>query len=376
MGENATSDTIDRYRQLFDESTAAQLVVDDRDGRIVEANRAAADFYGVPIVRLVGATLDDLGADDPAALRDALDVAADIGVHLVGLPQRHASGDRRLTEVYGTPIGSGSPRLVHLIIHDITDRERARERERTFLSQLARQDALQRQATLTRMGELVAGVAHEVRNPLFALSSALDALRHRLSDNADFARYAPLITTQVDRLSTMMADLLDYGRPAALSLRDVPVHDVLATALEFTAPVAEQAHVTVTSVNDCPANRRLSADTFRLAQALQNLLANGIQHAPPGSVVTLAARESGGADGVEFTVSDQGPGFDPASLPHVFEPFHSRRPGGTGLGLALVHRTVHDHHGSVAAENRTNADGVVVGALVRVRIPSSSPTHQ
>lgn len=376
VGEDAqTSAAIDRYRQLFDESTAAQLVVDDRDGRIVEANRAAADFYGVPASRLVGTTLDDHGADDPAALRDALDVGADIGVHLVGLPQRHASGDVRLTEIYGTPIGAGSPRLVHLIVHDITDRERARDREREFLSQLARQDAKQREATMTRMGELVAGVAHEVRNPLFALSSAIDSLRQRLADNADFSRYAPLITTQVDRLSALMADLLDYGRPAALALRDARVSEVVATAIEFTAPVAERAHVRLAHAIECEVERRLRVDRFRLAQALQNLLANAVQYAPKDSVVHLRARDaSHGA--VEFTVIDEGPGFDPDALAHVFEPFHSKRPGGTGLGLALVHRTVHDHNGTVAAENRMSPDGVVIGALVRVVIPPLPPADQ
>ncbi|MCC6316743.1 MAG: PAS domain-containing protein [Gemmatimonadaceae bacterium] len=360
----------DRYRRLFDDSTAPQLVVDGRDGRIVEANRAAADFYGVTPDGLTGTTLSSLGVEDPGGLRDALEVAAAVGVHLVGLAQRHASGEVRRTEVYGTPFAGPDQQLVHLILHDITEREAARDREREFLGQLARQDALQRTETFSRMGELVSGVAHEVRNPLFALSSAIDALRQRLADNEHFARYAPLLTSQVERLSTLMADLLDYGRPAALAVRPVRVTEVLVATAEVCSPIGERARVAVEPHSSCRPETWVAVDLFRFVQALQNLVTNAIQHAPAGSTVTLEAHMVD-AD-VEFSVIDQGPGFDEASIASVFEPFYSRRPGGTGLGLALVHRTVHDHQGTVSAENQRSSDGRVVGAVVRVRLPTTS----
>lgn len=374
MGENAGAhslDKADRYRQLFEESTAAQLVVDERTGRIVEANRAAADFYGLPRASLEGVKLEALGVDDPTALADALEVGAAIGVHLVGLSQRHASGERRLVELYGTPLSHDGPppRLVHLILHDITERARAQERERDFVSQLAQQDDMQRQATMSRMGELVAGVAHEVRNPLFALSSALDALRQRLGTHPDFARYAPLISGQVDRLSALMGDLLDFGRPAALNRREVGIDDLLAATVDVTRPLADKAEVVVESRNACDAARTVPVDRFRFVGALQNLLANAIQHSAPAACVVLSARDVDRGVAVEFIVTDSGPGFDPTSLPNVFEPFFTKRPGGTGLGLALVHRAVHDHGGLVFAENRP----VPPGAQLRIRIPTTPP---
>lgn len=360
----------DRYRQLFEESAAAQLVVDAGTGRVVEANRAAADFYGVPRAALVDASLSSLGDGDASVLDDALEVAAEIGLHLVGLPQRHASGERRIVEVYGTPLPDAGRAVVHLILHDITDRARAEQREREFLTKLAHQDATQRQATLTRMGELVAGVAHEVRTPLFALSSAIDAMQRRLGENADFERYAPLLRGQVDRLSALMGDLLDYGRPAALVPRDIAVAELLSATVEVSRPALEAATVTLRVRDACPEPTVVRVDRLRWVQALQNLVANAAQHSKAGGEVQLSAALVEGGSWVEFRVEDRGPGFDPAHLDQVFAPFFTRRPGGTGLGLALVHRTVHDHSGLVFAENSLRTDGSIEGARLRVRIPT------
>ena len=354
----------DRYRRLFEQSTAPQLVVAPPDGRVVEANRAAEEFYGTPLQALRGTTLQSLATDDALTLRDSLDVAAAVGMHLTGVRLRLSNGETRHVEVYGTPFQIDDECLVHLIVHDVTERERSSERERQFLAQLARQDARQREQTMIRMGELVAGVAHEVRTPLFALSSALDALQQRLSENTHFARYAPLMAGQVQRLSALMAALLDYGRPQALILRDTLVSELLHSAVELSA-AANAQRIAIVVADTCSPAQTLRVDRFRVAQALQNLLVNAIQHAPNDSQIELSARQVG--QSIEFAIEDSGPGFDSESLASAFEPFFTKRPGGTGLGLALVHRIVHDHGGLVFVENRTDGEGTRLGARVRVR---------
>ena len=109
-------------------------------------------------------------------------------------------------------------------------------------------------------------------------------------------------------------------------------------------------------------------DRQRLVQVFQNLLQNGIQHAPPGSQVTIETAEEHGLvrPRVVVTVSDSGPGFLPEDLLHIFEPFFSRRQGGTGLGLAIVHRIVEEHGGTVTVANAPEG-----GARVTVRLPRS-----
>lgn len=492
-GRAPRTPTPDRYRQLFEQSIAVQLVV-TQVGRIVEANQAAADFYGLTRQELAERAVAELSPGDPSALDDALDVATEIGMHVSGVPQRHASGETRLVEVYGSPLAGDRP-LVHITVHDITERSRSEQQARLLLAErvakgiseraahewqgtfdaieqpiavvdadrrirranaalarlandpeggltnrridslgtdalwstaarhvgvtlrhgsigvarvtdsgkrtwevattrflppgesdllaivvlreltalIALQDELQRQETMSRMGELVAGVAHEVRNPLFALSSSIDALKRRLGTQADFARYAPIIDGQVERLSALMRDLLEYGKPTALAPRDMPVAELLSLTAELAQPLATAGGVRVVTRLDGDPNQRVRLDRHRFLQVLHNLVANAIQHSPSGGTVTLAASRQTELDGspwLKFEVMDEGPGFEPDALPRVFEPFFTRRHGGTGLGLALAHRTVHDHGGQIVAENRVSPDGVITGAQLTVRIPN------
>jgi signal transduction histidine kinase len=110
-------------------------------------------------------------------------------------------------------------------------------------------------------------------------------------------------------------------------------------------------------------------DRSRILQVFQNLLENAIQHAPPGSRVVFraAAAHLGERDGVRFSVEDSGPGFRPEDLPHLCEPFFTRRKGGTGLGLSIVQRIVEHHEGEIVPANRPEG-----GAVVSVVLPYRS----
>jgi signal transduction histidine kinase len=112
----------------------------------------------------------------------------------------------------------------------------------------------------------------------------------------------------------------------------------------------------------------MRADRLRAAQVLQNLLANAVQHSARGGAVALhvAPVTTGERPMVEFQVLDRGPGFAAGEESRIFEPFYSRRRGGTGMGLALAHRLVHDHGGEITAANRVGG-----GACLRVTFPSA-----
>jgi signal transduction histidine kinase len=222
------------------------------------------------------------------------------------------------------------------------------------------QEALHRREALSVMGSLVGGVAHEVRNPLFGISATLDALGAHLRGNDAAARLVALMREQVQRLSGLMADLLDYGRPIAAELTQQSVSAVAARAIELCAALAQQAGVSV-ELNGEPDSRPVPMDQPRVLQAFQNLVQNAVEHTPPGGRVRVEVRPElrCGRAGARFAVRDSGPGFDPADLPHVFEPFFSRRRGGTGLGLSIVHRIVVQHSGQIEAANHPEGGGVV-----------------
>jgi signal transduction histidine kinase len=246
------------------------------------------------------------------------------------------------------------------VTRDITARRETEAQLREAL------DSLRRNETMSQLGSLVAGVAHEVRNPLFGISATLDAFEARFGHSQEHAPYVSMLRREVTRLNTLMQGLLTYGRPPTTELYPCTLSSVFDEAVDATSALAGEREVRVV-VYVQPELPRVPMDPGRLAQVFQNLLANAVQHSPQGSTVRLTARRlvDEGRTQVECRVMDQGPGFVPGDLPRVFEPFYSQRPGGVGLGLPIVQRIVQEHHGSVSVCNGTEG-----GAEVRVYLPA------
>jgi signal transduction histidine kinase len=234
-------------------------------------------------------------------------------------------------------------------------------------SVVSMQEEIQRSEAMAKMGTLVAGVAHEVRNPLFSMTATLDAFEVRNTDGT-MHRHLEILRSQLSRLQGLMQDLLDYGRPQALDLSCVTARAVLERAVDATAveATAAQADVVVTGEG---LDVTLRGDEDRLVQVFVNLLSNALHFAPAHSTVAVTVNDLQQADRrwVTIEVRDEGPGFSPDDLSHLFEPFFTKRAGGTGLGLAIVRRGVEQHGGRVTAEAPEGG-----GGLVRVRLPVSS----
>lgn len=229
------------------------------------------------------------------------------------------------------------------------------------------QAALRRSETMAALGVLVAGVAHEVRNPLFGISSTLDAMQARLGERPEVARYLQVLRDPVQRLHRLMAELLDYARPAAEPLAPGRLEEVVAAALEAAAPAAQQRGVTLAPRTGAPARVLLPMARHRLVRALLNLVENAVQHSPPGARVGVevqATRDGAGRRWLQCSVRDQGEGFREEDLGRLFEPFFSRRHGGTGLGLSIAQRVAQEHGGDVLACNHSQG-----GALLTLRLP-------
>jgi signal transduction histidine kinase len=259
------------------------------------------------------------------------------------------------------PDAAGKPASMFGCHVDITRHRRA-EAERLEL-----EAELSRNQHMSEIGSLVAGVAHEARNPLFAITASLDAFDARFGSRPEMAAYLQALRSSTSRLLRLMDGLLDYGRPRHPAIRALAVKSLFEEACRLSAPVAGAANVELQWAND--SGCRVSVDQDQALQLLQNLIANAIQFSPAGGLVTLSARpvQSNGRDMVELEVRDHGPGFAPGDLPHLFEPFFTRREGGTGLGLPIVMRIAKAHGGDVIVRNAP--DG---GALVSVRLPAAA----
>ena len=229
-------------------------------------------------------------------------------------------------------------------------------------------EQLRQSETMAEIGSIVAGVAHEVRNPLFSISATLDAFESRFGRTEGFSRYLSVLRGEITRLTTLMRDLLDFGRPSRPDLSQCRMEEVVEAAVSACAPLARRKSVEIAWPRGAAVPPVL-ADRARVSQVLQNLIENAVHFSPEGGRVEVALGLGGDApEGwVECAVRDSGPGFDPADLPRLFEPFFTRRRGGTGLGLSIVQRIVYDHGGEVAAENHASG-----GAVVKVRFRAAT----
>jgi len=216
---------------------------------------------------------------------------------------------------------------------------------------------------MSAMGSLVAGVAHEVRNPLFSISANLDAFEAEVGERPGVSEVFSVLRTEVQRLSALMQDLLEYGRPHTLELEAGRLADVVARAVASTRSLSHDRRVDV--INAVPGDLVVPMDVRRVEQVVANLVVNSIQHLrSSGTVrVTAAPAREGDRSWVVCAVADTGPGFREQDLPHIFEPFFTRRHGGTGLGLSIVARIVDDHGGRIVARNRPEGGAEVVFKL-------------
>ena len=339
------------WRQTFDAIRSPVLLL-DISGRVIRMNGAAQELAGRPAEECTGRPLATLGTRAPwAKAAEVVDAVLKqrLGYHTQAVdPESGRTWDLTGSLYDGS---AAQPRVI-LVANDITR-----------LMEL--QASLRRSETLSAMGTLVAGVAHEARNPLFGISANLDALEARTADLGDSQETVQHMRQALNRLSSLMQQLLDYGKPPAVELGDGSLRHVIAEAMDACRPLADRAGVTVQSrLPDTLPPLRM--DRLRLVQLFENLIENAVQHSREGAAVTVDGEAIPGhpQSFVLCSVSDQGPGFGADDLGKVFEPFFTRRRGGTGLGLSIVQRIVQEHGGRIEVANRTEG-----GAVVRVRLP-------
>ncbi len=312
------------WRQTFD-SVSTPIFITDTNGVIQRLNASAVKLADLPESQIVGRNIDEITHGDDGR-------AWDISVGPL------------------FPDMENSPRIT--VFWEIT-------------RIVSLQESLRRSETMTAMGKLVGGVAHEVRNPLFGISATLDAYGEEMNTD-ELREMAATLRDQVGRLSRLMKELLEFGKPVAVTRRpgalDSLIDEVIASRRSSAAEV--QVEVRSSVGYDVP---QIPMDRDRLRQVFENVVDNALQHAPRGTSVTISgdALQHAGRLCVEIRVEDEGKGFLPGETPHVFEPFFTRRERGTGLGLSIVQKIVEEHEGQVTASNR--AEG---GARITIRLPT------
>jgi two-component system nitrogen regulation sensor histidine kinase GlnL len=356
------------WENLFASFTDA-IVVTDRDTRIVLVNPAAEELIGLPRTRVVGQRCADIFQHTPIIsemVRRVQASATSEAQSEAQLLQRSRSVPVRLACL---PVWDARDRIggTAIVIHDLT-------------YSLTLEEAARRNESLARLGTLVAGLAHEIKNPLAGIKGAAQLLGQRLTDRTDLQNYTSVISREVDRLSALVQDLLTLGAPPKPKLKRLNIHAVIQHVLAVTEGELT-AHGVQLRLRFDPSLPDILGDHAQLSQLFLNLIKNANEamtgaSLPQGSTPSITIttrmetdfhilREQKRSDKfLRVDVADQGPGIDATDQTRVFEPFFTTKPRGTGLGLAISHRIVAEHSGIIRTEpNRPT------GTVVSVTLP-------
>lgn len=286
--------------------------------------------------------------------------------------------DDSVMEVTTPIVGAAGPLGVITIVTDAVDSPQRLAESQRFLSAVAAHTAtaIERAQHVARsgrrkrsdaIGEIAAGVAQELRNPIFGISSAAQLLRFRAREDPVMERNVGRILREVERLNRMVTTLVELGRPIALKLSAGDPDLVWDDVLESERGRLESRAVAVRRTRPgAPAS--IPIDGGLLAQAFRSILSNAVEAAPEATDLTLASVLL--PDGSwRCRLTNGGEPIAPELLPRVFEPFLSTKPGSTGVGLALAQRIVEAHHGAIAITSTTEA-----GTTATVTLPSASRT--
>lgn len=249
--------------------------------------------------------------------------------------------------------------------NDVTERLKdAHERLHSEVARLRdelrrKNEELRRRERLAALGEMAAGLAHEIRNPLGGIALYASMLERELAANPKVSTAASRICLGVRTLERLVSEILDFAQEHRLERSNCSMRDLLLALDDAVHPWADESKGEFSYEEG---DAEINCDRHKLHQVLLNLVMNGLQAASPGGKVRLAW--SAAMNGVEIEVVDNGPGIPEADLHKIFNPFFTTKATGTGLGLAIVHRIIEAHGGTIRAGNR--AEG---GARFVIRLP-------
>ncbi len=342
------------FNEYVIDNLLSGLVTADSDGRILTFNRAASTITGVPSERALGADVSGV-LQLPLPFRAQLDALVERRSMRIDLRYQTADGRTIDVGLSGLRLTFPNGRAGFLYtFQDVTE-----------LKRFERDGRLQQR--LAAVGEMAAGIAHEIRNPLASMSGSIQVLRQELPLTGDQAQLMDIVLKESERLNNTIRSFLAYARPQRSGVSTLDVRTIVldAAALLRNAADVREGHEIVVDVPDEPV--WYDADEGQIRQVVWNLATNGLRAMATCGRLSLSARHDppGETTGdVLITVEDQGCGIAPDDLDGIFQPFRSTFEKGTGLGLPIVHRIVTDYGGAIQVSSTVGA-----GTSIHVRLP-------
>jgi two-component system sensor histidine kinase PilS (NtrC family) len=356
--EQATEEIADlqAFNQYVLDNLTSGLATADADNRLVTFNRSAMLITGLGGALPIGLPAADV-LQLPAAFASAIrqDLSR-VRSKRTDIQYRRPDGqviDLGLS-VASLPLPNGTRGHLYTF-QDVTDIKRFEQSSRL-------------QQRLAAVGEMAAGIAHEIRNPLASMSGSMQMLKQELPLSTDQAQLMDIVLRESERLNQTIKSFLAYARPQRFQVQKLDLRPVVQeTALLLrNSPDVDERHTI--DVREFDGEVIIDADEGQIRQIVWNLATNGLRAMPGGGTLTLCAETERRGDErwAVLLVEDEGVGILPEEVDAIFQPFRGSFGKGTGLGLAIVHRIVSDYGGEIAVQPRETG-----GTIFRVSFPAS-----
>ncbi len=350
---SSTLADLQAYNQHVIDSMTGGLAATDPHGRILMFNRAAEGISGEMATAVLGRNIAEV-LQLPGELRRTLsDVVSTGRGRRAEYAFNRRSGHQMELGLSVAPLQGASGDVGYLFtFQDLTDFKREdREKER--------------QKRLAAVGELAAGIAHEIRNPLASMAGSMQVLREELTLSSEQSQLFDIVLRESDRLNDTIRNFLAYARPSRPASGPVDVGRVLSDAAQLlkNSPDCLAGHSIDLELPATPV--MCEADESQIRQIVWNLATNGLRAMPDGGRLVLAASRPSSHVAI-VSVQDEGVGITPADLDRIFQPFHGGFAKGAGLGLSIVHRIVSDRGGEIRVSSQPGA-----GTRVDVHWPTT-----
>ncbi|MEW5984451.1 MAG: ATP-binding protein [Acidobacteriota bacterium] len=340
------------FNQRVIDSLTMGLVTTDLAGRMLTFNPAASAITGHSSEVAIGQFAAEVLQLPPAFVAELEAERRDPGNRRADYRYRRTDGREIDLGLSATPLQgpTGTAGLL-FTFQDVTK-----------IRRLERDARLQQR--LAAVGEMAAGIAHEIRNPLASMSGSIQILRDELLLSQEQAQLLDIVLRESGRLNQTIQSFLAYARPQRFNITTLDLRRVVgdtAVLLRNSSEVAPHHTIDVNVPDDAV---KCDADEGQIRQILWNLSTNGLRAMPTGGRLRLTVRQGAGGSEAVLIVADEGVGIAEEDLDSIFQPFHSTFSKGSGLGLAVVHRIVRDYEGEIQVTSKPGA-----GTIVEVRLP-------
>jgi PAS domain S-box-containing protein len=334
------------------EAMHSAVVAVDEQGKIIMFNPLAEDLLGVGRNQAVGGDYDSIFPEDPCLLKRALremKTTRNVETEL----RTHSGEDKSL--IIGTSCFFDEEKEFKgavAVIHDITDLKKYEEEAR-------------RTERLSALGNLAAGVAHEIRNPLNAISITAQRLKSEFvpqRDQEEYASFTQIILNEIKRLDSIINQFLSLAKAQKLNLVLTDMGKFLSEVTTVAEVEAKKKNITVTrEIGELPESK---ADPDELKKAFLNILRNGIQATPSGGSLSVRSYRDDKQGTMVVEIEDSGSGIPKDKLSKIFQPYFSTKEKGTGIGLSIAYRIISDHGGRIEVKSEVGK-----GTIFTVRLP-------